>query len=945
MENTNGMKGRDTVKSNAGGRVVGGNNGVSSSQQSTTPQNTQTNSTLSTSSSVNTPNVNTPNVNALANNSPVKTEAVKPTNSPLFVKVTANSYEDNNNSPIATNDPRFGLEANRRWKEQKIAEKNEAQLNKNIDKQQKAISKMTTAITKNPDVGNKQTKGISPEKNLASSALEAGFENKPKKTTATVTTLPAKSSGEIINKSEIDAQNKRKAEVENAQKEYDNKVEKFKVKWDKDVEDADKRWKNNNNINKYYHDSIDYENANPDEITKNSKKEIKALQKQNPLEPTFNVNKADFASGTAGKTISYLKAFAGKGDLNEVTTNEGNFAVAAALQDKVLTDSQKLTRDEKRRVEYILSKPNANASELMEVTKLLEDKGYLDKNDRNMNYSRVSAVREHIKNISNQISQIRNDSDRDMIKRYAASQGDTVREDENGNIEIQTKDGKVIQFKKTEDGSFATGAGMYSGPDRYQTKEEAIQEQFGNKPTFNEPTIQPVYGNSVDSYTDVEGNVYNYNEQQQELRQKVADEFNEINKLYEEGQADIALQLGSELQQAVLNAVSQNAMSQEEASKYFYSIKQIGNEYIQNTYPNSVDTLVEWKQEELVKNDPALQVILQNENFLDAIKEREWQNATQSYVNGEISDNEYSSILNNLAEGGAQEAEKLAMETVGEMTPKKYKSFTELARAKADDVLTQYNVDESQLSYDDYSKLNKIGNTFGFKTFRDVVDTIRNAVKDVSNIALKIADVATLGLLHNKVFKNADKKVSNFFDKVNADTNSNYSQNLKEYATLYGTKEGQTYIQLCRNVKGLSLMGAGFVSFINGDAMTKTAATNMIKTGIGLIMNDVNGDPVERYLDNLAKDFGYDRFKSPNIQTVKPSDTTVSDKQFNSGTTSLDKKKRKTDEEELDSEMNEDTLESWNAGRGYTDEEIQKLIDSNYRNNDVAKNYAGSLRR
>lgn len=866
MENTNGMKGRDTVKSNTGGR---GNNNVSSSQQSTTPQNTQTNSTLSTSSSVNTPNVNTPSVNDLTNTN-VKTEAVKPTNSPLFVKVTANSYEDNNNNPIATNDPRFGLEANRRWKEQKIAEKNEAQLNKNIDKQQKAISKMTTAITKNPDVSDKQTKGISPEKNLASSALEAGFENKPKKTTTTVTTLPAKSSGEIINKSEIDAQNKRKTEVENAQKEYD---------------EAEKQAKFIKDKRGYYF----VPDPDGDGL-------IASCLKR----PEEEVNWKNLIQGTFDKDLRSEVYLASPDTRNliinarEVPTKENFEKVYRALYNDVNNSSEDeksaLKVETKQRIDDLVD--NKGLKRLVDIDNVMGDKERTEENVRQA----VKELGYTDKDCNNYIEAC------NILDKYGFN-----------NEHLNS----LYAERVTENG----------------------------RPVFDENTIQPVYGNSVDSYTDVEGNVYNYNEQQQELRQKVADEFNEINRLYEEGQADIALQLGSELQQTVLNAVSQNAMSQEEASKYFYSIKQIGNEYIQNTYPNGVDTLVEWKQEELVKNDPALQVILQNENFLDAIKEREWQNATQSYVNGEISDNEYSSILNNLAEGGAQEAEKLAMETVGEMTPKKYKSFTELARAKADDVLTQYNVDESQLSYDDYSKLNKIGNTFGFKTFRDVVDTIGNAVKDVSNIALKIADVATLGLLHNKVFKNADKKVSNFFDKVNADTNSNYSQNLKEYATLYGTKEGQTYIQLCRNVKGLSLMGAGFVSFINGDAMTKTAATNMIKTGIGLIMNDVNGDPVERYLDNLAKDFGYDRFKSPNIQTVKPNDTTVSDKQFNSGTTSLDKKKRKTDEEELDSEMNEDTLESWNAGRGYTDEEIQKLIDSNYRNNDVAKNYAGSLRR
>lgn len=920
MENTNGMKGRDVVKSNGGGG--NSNNNISSSQHSSTPTNTQTSSTLSTSSNspLNT-NVKVESGTESVVNKPTASSTNSPTASPLLVKVTANSYEDNNNNPIATNDPRFGLEATRRWKEQKIAEKNEAQLNRNIDKQSKAINKMVTAITNNPDLGDKQTKGFDKEKNLASAALEAGFENSPEKKTSGLGTLPAKSNGEITNKDEIEAQNERRAEVEKAQREYDNKVESF----NKEVEEANK---SNDYVDNYFQSSIDYGNENSDGSLEKS---LKELEKTNPLSPTFSVTKADFKVGTAGKTLSYLK---GKSGYDDVDRAEGNLAVSAALQDRKIGNSETLTPDEKELVVSTLNNPYATTSDLIKVQKLLADKGYFNaKNSNSDNYAAISEVYKSIQEINNKRTQLRNDNDRNALKEYALSRGDVVREDGNGNIEIQTKDGKTIQFKNIGDGF---------GPAGYKTVEKV---DFGNRPTFNEQTIQPAYSSSLDSYTDVEGNVYNYNEQQQVLRQKVVDEFNEIDRLYEEGQADIALQLSSKLQQTVLDAVSQNAMSQEEASKYFYSIKQIGNEYMQNTYPNGVDTLVEWKQEELIKNDPALQVVLQNENFLDAIKEREWQGATQSYVNGEISDSEYSGILNKLAEGGAQEAERLAMSTVGEMTPKNYKSFAELSEAKASDVLTQYNVDESQLSYDDYSKLNKIGNTFGFKTFRDVVDVIENTVKDVSSLALKIADVATLGLLHNKVFKKADAKVGSFFDKVNADTNSNYSQNLKEYATLYGTKEGQTYIQLCRNVKGLSLMGAGFVSFVNGDVMTKTAAADMIKTGISLIMNDVNGDPVERYLNNLAKELGYDRFKSPNIQTVKQGNSIVSDKYDSLGNTGLDKKKKKTDEEELDSEMNEDTLESWNAGRGYTDEEIQELIDSNYKNSDVAKSYAGSLRR
>lgn len=927
------MKGRDTVKSSINGShsTIGIRSGEGHSDTVSAPVNINNNTNVLSSSSTETVQNTTQNIaQNTAQNAPLDINSTKPTVFTLDVK------KEDDNGPVTvsgiglnvSNDPRMGQAANDRYKYSKAEAKNERQVEKNIDKEQKRLATIneTQAKMENPA---KAGAFASKDEAEASLAYRAGYQNKNNENKPS-DVLPAQSLVSPVKKED----NKRKAQSLAKQKAYDEQVEKIGQEFDRQVEEANKSY----NTNNFYNEAREFSSTLPEDspyykAIAAADKRLEELDKQDITKTKPGV-KADLAAGNLGKLKNYGKAiFGDETGLDQQTLNEGNFAIGSALHDKKITSAklpywrrpssstELLTADEKAVVEEALLSTRKYDPKIIEAITVLENKGYFDPKDRTSNFARFNAVADDVKQVQQNINAVKAEKERTMLQAYAYENGYTMSEGENGELTF-SKDGKNITFTRNDDSTYFKGAGMYDGPDRYQTKDDYIKKQLGERPA-DEDIVYEEIAAPLDSSTFVneEGDIVSYTPEQQVKRTEIKESVEEIVDAYNKGQFDRAVELTANMNELVKEAVQEKALTEEEALKIYYSGRQIGADFIKNTYPD-VESLSKQEQEELLEQDPMLKKVLNWNSLLDAIQTSQVQSLYQDYADNKITETQLLERINVIAEGGAQKANRLALTAVAEMDTPTFKSFVDYNKKQYNDVKTQLKVIEDGGYFNETSLADKLGNAAGYLITNSFADTVGS-----------IINAATLGLATG-AFDSLKKS-----NEITAMTPTN---NVKGFTSLYYTPTGKTFVQVGRLSAGLTLIGAGLSSIISGNAI---GSIPLIKKGVETITKDVNGDPINKEMQKIASEYGFTRpfTSSPETPTkTGGSSTSILSEEKDD---SILKKKKKKDSSDIETEYDEDTYEGWNEGRGLSDEEIEELIKQQYSRNGASQNYASSLYR
>lgn len=924
------MKGRDTVKSSINGShsTIGSRSGQGHSDKVSAPVNNNNNiNVLSTqNSSTETAQNTTQNIAQNTAQTPLDVNSTKPTVFTLDVK------KEDDNGPVTvsgiglnvSNDPRMGQAANDRYKYSKAEAKNERQVEKNIDKEQKRLATIneTQAKMENPA---KAGAFASKDEAEASLAYRAGYQNTNNTNTENKPSgvLPAQSLVSPVKKED----NKRKAQSLAKQKAYDEQAEKIGQEFDRQVEEANKSYEDTSNTNNFYNEAREFSSTLPESSPYYNSiaaadKRLEELEKQDIIKTKQGV-KADFAAGNLGKLKNYSKALFGgdKTGFDQQNLNEGNFAINSALHDKKITGAELLTADEKAVVKEALLSTRKYDPKIIEAITVLENKGYFDPKDRTSNFARFNAVADNVKQVQQNIAAVKAEKERTMLQAYAYENGYTMSEGENGELTF-SKDGKNITFTRNDDGTYFKGAGMYDGPDRYQTRDDYIKKQLGERPA-DEDTVYEEIAAPLDSSTFVneEGDIVSYTPEQQVKRTEIKESVEEIVDAYNKGQFDRAVELTANMNELVKKAVQEKALTVEEALNIYYSGRQIGADFIKNTY-SDVESLSKQEQEELLEQDPMLKKVLNWNSLLDAIQASQVQNLYQDYADNKITETQLLERINVIAEGGAQKANRLALTAVAEMGTPTFKSFVDYNEKQYNDVKTQLKVIEDGGYFNETSLADKLGNAAGYLITNSFADTVGS-----------IINAATLGLATG-AFDSLKKS-----NEITAMTPTN---NVKGFTSLYYTPAGKTFVQVGRLSAGLTLIGAGLSSIISGNAI---GSIPLIKKGVETITKDVNGDPINKEMHKIASEYGFTRpfTSSPETPTKTGGSSTSKLSEEKDG--SILKKKKKKDSSDIETEYDEDTYEGWNEGRGLSDEEIEELIKQQYSRNGASQNYASSLYR
>lgn len=921
----NGMKGRDTVKSNINGShsTIGNESGQGHSNNVSAPVSNNSTNVLSTQSS------STETAQNTAQSTTVDTPVQLDVNSSSPTVFTLNVKKDDENGPVTvsgiglniSNDPRMGQAANDRYKYSKAEAKNEKQINKNVNKEQERLTKIGQTQSEMKDPA-KAGAFASRDEAEASLAYRAGYQNKNNNENSPSGTLPAQS---LVTK-EDSAQNKRKEQRLAAQKAYDEKVKKLGQEFDTQVEEANKSFEDTSNTNNFYNEAIKYVPKDPayKQLIDEADKRLEELEKQDIIKTTPGL-KDDLAAGNLGKLKNYSKALFGgdKKGFEQQNLNEGNFAIGAALHDKKITGAEPLTADEKAVVEEALISPRKYDPKITEAIKILENKGYFDKNDRTSNFSLFNAAADNYKKVQQNTTAVRAEKERAMLEAYANENGYKMNESVDGTLTF-SKDGTDITFSKNDDGTYYKSAGMYDGPDRYQTRDEYIKQLAGEKPAdFDEETVYEETTAPLDSTTFIneEGDIVSYTPEQRTKRAEIKDRVEDVIDAYNKGQFDRAVELTANMNELVKEAVQEKALTQEEALKIYYSGRQIGADFIRNTYPD-VESLSKQEQEDLLEQDPMLKKALSWNSLLDAIQASQVQALYQDYADNKITETQLLEKMYVIAEGGAQKANRLALTAVAEMNTPTFKSFIDYNVKQYNDVKTQLKVIEDGGYFNETSPADKLGNAAGYlmtNSFADAVGSIINA--------------ATLGLATGAFdsLKNSNK--------ITAITPTN---NVKGFTSLYYTPTGRTFVQVGRLSAGLALIGAGLSSIISGNTI---GSIPLIKKGVESVTKDVNGDPINKEMNKIASEYGFTRPYTSSPATITKSGGSSTSGLSENKNNSILKKKKKKDGSDIETEYDEETYEGWNAGRGLSDEEIEELIRQQYNKNGASQAYASSLYR
>lgn len=924
----NGMKGRDTVKSNINGShsTVGSKSGQGHSDKVSAPVSNNNTNVLSTQSS------STETVQNTAQNTTADTPVKLDVNSSSPTVFTLDVKKDDENGPVTvsgiglsiSNDPRMGQAANDRYKYSKAEAKNEKQIDKNVNKEQERLTKIGQTQSEMKDPA-KAGVFASRDEAEASLAYRAGYQNKNNNENNLSGTLPAQSLVTPVKK-EDSAQAKRKEQRLAAQEAYDEKVRQLGQEFDTQVEEANRSFEDASNTNNFYNEAREYVPKDPvhKQTIDEANKKLEELEKQDIIKTTPGL-KDDLASGNLGKLKNYSKAlFRGdKTGFEQQTLNEGNFAVSSALHDKKITGAELLTADEKAVVEEALISTRKYDPKIIEAIEILENKGYFDKNDRTSNFSRFNAAADNYKKVQQNTATVRAEKERAMLEAYANENGYKINESGDGTL-IFSKDGTDITFSKNDDGTYYKGAGMYDGPDKYQTRDEYIKQLAGERPAdFDEELVYEETTAPLDNtaFTDEEGNTVSYTPEQQTKRTEIKNRVEDVIDAYNKGQLDRAVELTANMNELVKEAVQEKALTQEEALKIYYSGRQIGADFIKNTYPY-VESLSRQEQEELLEQDPMLKKALSWNSLLDAIQASQVQASYQDYADGKITETQLLEKMYVIAEGGAQKANRLALTAVAEMDTPTFKSFIDYTEKQANDVKTQLKVIEDGGYFNETSLADKLGNAAGYlmtNSFADAVGSIINA--------------ATLGLATGAFdsLKNSNK--------ITAMTPTN---NIKGFTSLYYTPTGRTFVQVGRLSAGLALIGAGLSSIISGNTI---GSIPLIKKGVESVTKDVNGDPINKEMNKIASEYGFIRPYTRSPATITKSGGSSTSKMSENKNNSILKKKKKKDGSDIETEYDEETYEGWNAGRGLSDEEIEELIRQQYNKNGASQAYASSLYR
>lgn len=754
---------------------------------------------------------------------------------------------------------------------------NRKALARNIAKQQKYLNKANKALDRERNTGR--------ESGFSKALKQAGYTNKVNSPTASPvpdTTRADLPMSPLINEA------KQKAKATDAEiKRADDERKEKAAEWTKQNKPKQDKWLEQSRAEARQKAEDDYKKNisgyldEAREWSKNSRDEdTLSFSKMDPLSEDFD---ASLVTGLRDKANKHMKR--SRSDTAEynkyadlAAAYSGLELVNSVLKGKVYG----ISKEDKELIKNVMSNPDATDEDMATVDNILKNKGYA-------NYIPGSFKLAHTE--MNSPSSATNLS---LMDKYAASQGGAVKvetaPDGSKYAVIYRKDGTKINKEFTEP----------------ELPEELTMPKELSTPVTDLPDKETVAPAELDNTKNSDG--IDYTETQLKQRSSLKDNLNEINSLYKAGQYEKALFTANALQRSIFNAISSGSLDLDEQQKIYYSIKNIGAEYIKNTYPD-LDMTNE-RQQKLLKKDPALAATFNIECLNNAIKVNQVQKLNDQYYNGQISKEEYFTEAYRISEGGKEAYNRLALEAVGEKSPRKTATLTEFGRQLALDTISQLGIPDDNSTYGSRSKFNEVANAFGYKATELLSDTLKDAADNI----LTLGNMLTLGLLRDRI-NNAKNAVNNMGPQP--------SKNLDAFISLYRSPAGTQLRRMGDIISGLQSIGTGLATMSN-----PIVAAPFIVSGIkSLAPNGGAPDVIRDFYKGLAKDMGYkldgDKPKVDLIQGEADIDKKADEPRKTSEQSISEKKKKKEDtlSDELEGTVTDDNYEGWNAGRGDKDKE------------------------
>lgn len=753
---------------------------------------------------------------------------------------------------------------------------NEKALAKNMARQQEYLNKANKALDRERNTGR--------ESGLSKALKTAGYTN--------AVESPANSPVPDMTKADLPMsplinQVKQKAKATDAEiKRADDERKEKAAAWEKETRQKVND-EYNKNIRNYLNDARAWSDKNIDTTKRKGPYDTLPYSEMNPLSENSNKEALEDLSGDLIRAANENKD--NKDEYKRLTDQSAAYYGLITINE-ALNDSG-ISKEDKELIKNVMSNPDAAPEEIADVKRILKDNGYAG----------VNRIPGDIELAHKEMNSI--ESTNQSVLEYGAFMGDTW------------------ETKVAEDGSKYTAINRKDGTGINKDMPEMPKEL--STPVTSLPDKETVAPAELDNTKNSDG--IDYTETQLKQRSGLKDNLNEINSLYKAGQYEKALFTANALQRNIFNAISSGSLDLDEQQKIYYSIKNIGAEYIKNTYPDL--DMTNKRQQKLLKKDPALAATFNIECLNNAIKVNQTQKLIDQYYNGQITKNEYFTEAYKIAEGGKEAYNRLALEAVGEKDPRKTATLTEFGRQLAEDTISQLGIPDDNSTYDSRSKFNKVVNAFGYKT----VELLSGTLKDAADSILTLGNMLTLGLLRDKI-NSAKNTVENMGPQP--------SKNLDAFISLYRSPAGTQLRRMGDIISGLQSVGTGLATISNplvaapfiesglAAISNALAAAPFIKSGIkSLAPNGGAPDVIRDFYKGLAKDMGYkldgDKPKVDIIQGEADIDRKADEprKTSEASVSEMKKKKEDTLSDELEGTVTDDNYEGWNAGRGDKDRE------------------------